>query len=106
MPSGRTCVTTRRTVSTELRKFIAGGTADQATVTSLMKTYGELDGSLVYRYAVAFAKVGQSLTDSEKAALDAMRAKLLGTLSTPKTAYLYSRAIPLPSIPEVGFLFS
>jgi hypothetical protein len=99
-------VATRRAVATELRKFIAGGTADQASVTNLMKTYGELDGSLVYRYAVAFSKVGQSLTDSERAALTAMRAKLLGTLAVPKSAYLYSRAISLPSIPDVSFLFS
>jgi hypothetical protein len=99
-------VDTRRAVSTELRKFIAGGTADPTAVTAEMKTYGELDGSLVYRYATAFAKVGQSLTDSEKAALVAMRAKLLGTLATPKTAFLYSGPIALPSIPDVSFLFS
>jgi hypothetical protein len=55
--------------------------------------------------AVTFSKVGQSLTTDQKAQLTAMRTELLGDLSHPQGAYLYSQPIPMPEIPNTGFLF-
>ena len=98
-------VDTRRTVATELRRYLAGGSADTATVASLMKTYGELDGAIVYNFAVNFAAVGQSLTAEQKAQLMALRTELLGDMTTASGAYLYSTPIGMPDIPNTDFLF-
>ncbi len=96
-------VDVRRQVSTELRKFIGGGTANNATVLSLMGKYGELDGSLVYNFATNFSKVGQTLTDAQKAKLMDLRRQTLGSF-TPKAAYLYAQPIPLPTVQNTDFL--
>ncbi len=55
--------------------------------------------------AVHFTEVGQSLTSHQKAQLVAMRTELLGGLSQPTGAYLYSQPISMPSIPSSDFLF-
>jgi hypothetical protein len=70
-----------------------------------MERYGELDGEIVYRYATAFAQVGQSLTTEQRAQLVAMRIDLLGELAYPEGAYLYAESIPMPEIPNTDFLF-
>ena len=98
-------VETRKQVSTELRKFLAGGSADSATVASLMKKYGELDGSIIYNLAVNFVQVNQSLSDAQKTQLMALRKQLLGDLLYPTGAYLYSQPIDMPTIPSSDFLF-
>ncbi len=104
-PSLQNIVDTRRVVATELRKFLAGGTADEATVLSLMDKYGAYDGETIYNMAVNFAKVSQSLTADQKAQLTAMRTELLGDQSHPTGAYLYSQAVAMPEIPNTDFLF-
>ena len=88
-----------------MRKFQSGRSADSATVAGLMKTYGELDGEIVYHLATNFAQVGQSLTADQKAELMALRTKLLGDLATPAGAYLFSQPIATPDIPNTDFLF-
>jgi hypothetical protein len=98
-------VTVRKAISTRLRALQAGGTVDATQIAALMTTYGRLDGELVYQYATAFVKVGQSLTPGERTALEALRSKVLGTLSLPSRPYLYSTAIAMPSIPSTDFLF-
>jgi len=105
-PSLYNIVTVRTQVSTELRKFKTGGTADLATVLSLMKTYGELDGTIVYNYATKFAQVGNTLSDAQKTTLTGLRTEILGDLSTPTGAYLYSTPIALPTVQDTDFLFS
>ena len=82
-----------------------GGAADEATVLGLMKTYGELDGEIVYQLATNFAQVGQTLTDEQKAQLMSLRTELLGDMSIPEGAYLFSQPIPMPDIPNTDFLF-
>jgi hypothetical protein len=104
-PSLDQIVDARRAVSTELRKFMAGQSADSATVSGLMKTYGELDGTIVYNLATNFVEVGQSLTADERAALIGLRTQLLGDLATPTGAYLFSQPIGMPDIPNTDFLF-
>jgi hypothetical protein len=98
-------VEAREQISNELRKFKAGGSADSATVLGLMEKYGELDGSIIYNLAVNFAKLNQSLTSEQKAALLAIRKGLLGDLMYPTGAYLYSQPISMPEIPNTDFLF-
>jgi hypothetical protein len=98
-------VETRQQVSIELRKFLQGGTADRATVLALMQHYGELDGEIIYQYAVNFTAVNQSLTGEQKTQLEAMRTELLGELSHPTGAFLYSEPIVMPEIPSSDFLF-
>ena len=97
-------VDVRKQVSSELRKFIAGETTDSTTVLGLMRTYGELDGALVYNFATNFAKVGQTLTDAQKAQLLALRQQTLGDF-TPKAAFLYAEPIDVPTVPNTDFLF-
>jgi hypothetical protein len=98
-------VETRRSVSTALRALQSGGSVDTAALAALMRTYGELDGSIVYQYATAFAAVGRSLTSAERADLMALRTTLLGDLSDPTSPYLYSQPVAMPSIPDTDFLF-
>ncbi len=98
-------VDTRRAISVELRKFRDGGTADKAVVMGLMEQYGAYDGEIIYNMAVNFAKIGQSLTADEKAQLVSMRTELLGDLSHPSNAYLYSQPVTMPEIPNTDFLF-
>jgi len=98
-------VDVRTQVSTQLRQLIAGQTASQDTVLSLMGTYGGLDGSLVYSYATNFAKVGQSLTAAQKTQLMALRHQTLGDF-TPKAAFLYAEPIPFPTVQNTDFLFA
>ena len=97
-------VETRRSVSTELRKFIAGNTADEATVLALSDAYGALDGAIVYNYATQFAIVGQSLTTDQKTQLAALRTQTLGDFN-PTGAFLYAAEIEMPVIPDTDFLF-
>jgi len=104
-PSLLGIVDTRKQITVELRKFLAGGTADKATVLSLMKHYGELDGEIIYNLATNFTKLNQTLSGDQKAKLVAMRQKLLGDLSHPTGAYLYSEPISMPEIPNSDYLF-
>jgi hypothetical protein len=98
-------VDTREQVSVELRKFLAGGTADKETILALMEQYGRLDGAIIYNYATNFTLLNQSLRSDQRAQLDQIRQDLLGELSFPSGAYLFSQAIPMPEIPNSDFLF-
>jgi hypothetical protein len=98
-------VDVRKQVSTELRKFLEGQTADKALILNLMRKYGEYDGEIIYNLAVNFTKVKLSLTAEENSKLVSMRQELLGDLSHPKGAYLYSEPIAMPEIPNSDFLF-
>ncbi len=104
-PSLTGIVDMRRQVSVELRKFMAGQIADKDTILALMRQYGEYDGEIIYNMAVNFTKVKQSLTAEQNAEIVAMRQELLGDLSQPTGAYLYSQSIAMPEIPSSDFLF-
>ncbi len=104
-PSLQSIVAIREQISMELRKFKDGGVADKATVLSMMEQYGAYDGEIIYNLAVNFAKVSQSLTDTQKTELNTLRSELLGDQSHPTGTYLYSQAIPMPDIPNTDFLF-
>jgi hypothetical protein len=104
-PSLLQIVDTRTAIAGELRKSLSGGSPDSTAVGTLMTTYGELDGSIAYDYAMAFAKVGQTLTAAQKAELEGLRTQLLGTLAAPTGAYLFSQPIEMPTIPSTDFLF-
>jgi Spy/CpxP family protein refolding chaperone len=98
-------VTVRTKVSTELRKFMAGKTANSGTVQTLMDKYGQYDGTIVYNMAMAFSQVNKTLTPEQTAALTTLRTDLLGNLSTPSQPYLYASPIPMPTVPNTDFLF-
>ncbi len=104
-PSLQGLVDAREQISVELRKFKDGSAADQATVMNLMAQYGAYDGEIIYNMAVNFAAVKNSLTPAQQAELDSLRTELLGDVSHPTSAYLYSQAIPMPEIPNSDFLF-
>ena len=104
-PSLQGLVEMREQISIELRKFKDGNAADQATVMNLMAQYGAYDGEIIYNLAVNFAAVKNSLTAEQQAELDVLRTELLGDQSHPNGAYLYSQAIPMPTIPSSDFLF-
>jgi hypothetical protein len=95
-------VTTRRAIAAELRRFQQGETADREKVLSLSRRYGELDGELSYFYATAFAKVGQTLTATQKQALATMRTT---NPADPKGPFLYSTPINMPNVGNTDFLF-
>lgn len=96
-------VESRRGVSTELRKFRSGGTADSATVLSLSEGYGRYDGDIIQRYATVFSSVYRSLNIAQKAQLKSL-ADGLGYVS-PKGAFLYSTPIAMPTIPDTDHFF-
>jgi phosphatidylethanolamine-binding protein (PEBP) family uncharacterized protein len=101
-------VQARRDISTLLRSLItteepSSGTLSQVKEQVLAKSgiYGELDGEIVYDYTMAFSKVYQSMTDTQKANLAALRKTLMsGTYngepfdySVCTTPFLYSAPI-------------
>ncbi len=98
----REIVSVRRAISTELRRFMRGETTDKAKVLSLSRRYGELDGTLSYLYATAFAKVGQSLSAQQKSTLARLRAS---NPADPKGPFLYSQPIGMPQIEGTDALF-
>ena len=98
-------VEVRRAIATELCKGIAGSTTDTATVQTLMRRYGALDGAIVARYATAFSAVGRTLTAAQRTKLMELRHRTIGDLS-PKGAYLYAQPIPMPKVASTDFLFS
>jgi len=99
-------VETRREVSTGLRQFMTGESVERNAVLSLMEKYGELDGAIVYNFAVNFTQVNQTLTAEQQATLMALRTELLGEMSYPTGAYLYSQPTAMPEIPNTDFLFA
>jgi len=83
-------IAVRRVISTELRKFINGGSADKEKVIALGRRYGELDGEMSYYYAAAFAKVNRTLTAAQRQMFIKLR-NLDGYTSAP--AYIYSSPV-------------
>jgi len=97
-------VKTRRAMATELRRLMKEESIDRDKVMSLAKRYGELDGEISYFYAKAFAEAGKTLTAKQKKAM--LKLRNLDAKYTCKGAYLYSRPIDMPEIPNTDFLFS
>jgi len=95
-------VAVRRSIAAELRRFLRGDTADRSKVLSLSRRYGELDGEMSYLYAIAFAKVGQTLSAQQKESLVKMRAS---NPADPKGPFLYSRPISMPAIESTDSFF-
>ena len=96
-------VDAREAISIQLRKFITEETVDKETVLQLAENYGELDGSIIYNYAVNFSKVGQSLSQEQLDTLVAIR-ESWNTIPC-NGAFLYSAPIPMPDIENTDFLF-
>ena len=95
-------VETRRAISAELRRFIAGETADREKVLRLSRQYGEYDGELSYYYATRFAQVHATLSSRQKQAL----VKLRNLDDYPsRGAFLYSERTRMPRIMNTDFLF-
>lgn len=102
-PKMEEIVQVRRDISTELRKFIAGETAERARVLSLSRRYGELDGELSFVYASRFIEVAGTLTIDQVQRLKALR-NLDGYAC--RGAYLYSEPIEWPQIGSTDGLFA
>jgi len=90
-------VSLRRSIATELRKFLVGETPDRERVVELGRRYGELDGAMSWHYAMAFARINRTLTDQQRTRLAEQR-NLDGYESAPY--YIYSRGAVTP--PDVG----
>lgn len=96
-------IAVRRAISTELRRFLNGETADKEKVTALGRRYGELDGRMSWEYATAFAKVNKTLTADQRQLFVKLR-NLEGYTSAP--AYIYSDALKtLPSMTDAERFF-
>ncbi len=91
----------RTQVATELRQAMSGGTINKDLVYSLIERYGELDGQISALCALRFAQVNQTLTDSQRSALVALR----NLDVVPDGAYLFSTPVPMPEIPNTDYLF-
>lgn len=96
-------VDTREDVSIELRKFLKGSTASNETVQALSEQYGRYDGEIIYAYAMAFSRVYQSLSDSQKNQLASL-AYDLGYID-PAGAFIYSAPINMPVVENTDSLF-
>jgi Raf kinase inhibitor-like YbhB/YbcL family protein len=97
-------VKTRRAIAGELRRFMKETSVDKEKVIALSRRYGELDGEISFCYATAFAQVSKTLTPEQKAAL--LKLRNLDAKFTCKGAYVYSRAIETPEVPNSDFLFA
>lgn len=96
-------VNARQAISTQLRRFITTDAVDQGTVLALAKTYGELDGEIVYHYATNFAAVSASLSSAQ--ATQIMTLRNSWNAISCSGAYLYSAPISMPTIINMDFLF-
>ncbi len=96
-------VKTRRAIATELRRFMKEASVEKGKVLALSRRYGELDGEISYFYATAFAQMAGTLTADQKTKL--LKLRNLDAKYTCKGAYLYSRAISMPEVPNTDFLF-
>lgn len=93
----------RRDISTQLRRFMTEESIDSNLVMSLSEQYGVLDGEIVYLYATYFSQVGHAVSDSQLAIITSI-SDSLGYLPAAG-AFLYSRPINMPVIPNTDFLF-
>ncbi len=80
----------RKSISQELRQFMDDQTPDKAKILSLGHRYGELDGEMAWHYAMAFARINQTLTKEQLAALMKLR-NLEGYQNAPY--YMYSSPV-------------
>ena len=92
----------RRAMAVELRKFLGGTRPDRTRVVALGRQYGEIDGDLSWRYAMAFARANRTLTEVQRSALMKLR-NLDGYRSAP--AYIYSQPSTVPDHFDTEFLF-
>ncbi len=83
-------ITVRRSISTELRKFLVGQMPDKEKVIALGKRYGELDGEVSWYYTMAFSRIHHTLTAEQCAQLIKLR-NLEGYESS--TYYIYSQPV-------------
>jgi len=97
-------VEVRREISTELRKYLVQDNIDEDYVLELSRTYGELDGELVYFYAIHFAEVEETLTPSQKEDLMELR-DLEDYPCEEGYIYVYSEKVSAPEIESSDFLF-
>jgi len=97
-------VSTRRLISTQLRRFITESSVDnKTTVLTLAKRYGELDGEIVYNYANNFVNVSKTMTDAQKAQLLPILSKYSWDRIACTGAYLYSEKLSvMPDIDAAG----
>ncbi|MBF0121324.1 MAG: hypothetical protein HQK79_21020 [Desulfobacterales bacterium] len=93
----------REEVAVSLRKFMQGESVDRASVVTLIKRYGELDGEMSYYYASRFAEVYNTLTSEQKEKLIEIRNQ--NVFPETGTGYLYSTSIKLPSVINCDYLF-
>ncbi|HTY39980.1 MAG TPA: peptidoglycan-binding domain-containing protein [Candidatus Paceibacterota bacterium] len=94
----------RRAISNLLRVALTGGSVDEASVMSLARQYGALDGEISYYYATAFSSVGKSLSTAQTQTLQKLRG--LDNYVCPATqAFLYSEKITMPNATSTDFLF-
>jgi gluconolactonase len=87
-------VTTRRLISTQLRRFMTESSVDLTTVLELARRYGELDGEIIYNYANNFVQVSKTMTAAQKAQLLPILAKYeWGRIDCEGYGYLYSEKL-------------
>jgi len=107
-------VAKRDEIAATLRNFLnPGGTVDQATVVSLARQYGELDGEISYYYATNFSAVGNSLTAAQQTTLTTLRktatAEDDGSADYDNqcgNGYLYSAPLAAPpAVMNTDFMF-
>jgi len=96
-------VASRQNIAIQLRRFLTEASVDSAAVLSLSERCGELDGEIVYNYATHFAQVGQSLSSTQRAQLEAIVAAI--GYMPPTGAFLYSEPIPMPAAIHSDVLF-
>jgi len=107
MPSLYQIVDARHDIATQLRGFIAGDAVSSTQVLSASRSYGELDGEIIYDLATTFAAVSETLSSQQFASLEALRKQILGdfNLIPEPGAYLYSDPTAMPAITNTDFMF-
>jgi hypothetical protein len=96
-------VRVRREISTELRRFMTGDSAERAKIVALSRRYGELDGELSYVYATRFVEVARTLSPEQARRLMALR-NLDGYAC--RGAYVYSEPARWPDGVNSDALFT
>lgn len=92
----------RRQIAAELRRFLKGERPAPTLIQSLSRRYGELDGELAHLYAQAFAQVGQSLTASQRSALQQLRDRSPHDPRDPKGPFLYAAPLAAADLNEAN----
>ncbi|MCP3849567.1 MAG: hypothetical protein GY694_04920 [Gammaproteobacteria bacterium] len=92
----------RELIATEIRKILRGEIANQDTIISLSRKFGELDGEIAYLYAIAYTNIRTSLSQSQLQ--KAIQIRNIAQYQC-KGAFIYAEPSQIPNVENISSFF-